>query len=328
MRIPKLRRDRGDEAYEQLPSQIICPVCGLRNDGMARFCRNCGLPLGAPRDPVRGTTSRKADLPSEHGAGIAAIVGLLAAVVVLAGAGFLILRGNSGSGTAVAPTPTPVTASLVPGGSLAPATTSGALPTRLPLGSPIPGTSAAPVASVDPGTSSPAPSAAPSSTPPANGSPAPLIGDTGFTCGAADFDDPSRGTWRVTEAQWGARDKWDELTVFLQRVEGRGRTNIGVEAMSAREAGQVTGLDEAPSGRVILITFDGDVERDPEDPIVNQLSERALDYLNIETTSEATYAVVGVERDGCYRLFSPAWKKGQETAVGDTIKLLLDVRYR
>ena len=47
----------------------------------------------------------------------------------------------------------------------------------------------------------------------------------------------------------------------------------------------------------------------------SQLSERALDYLNIETTSQATYAVVGVSRDGCYRLFAPAWSKGQETAV-------------
>ncbi len=327
MRIPGLRRDRGDEAYEQLPSQIICPVCGLRNDSMARFCRNCGLPLGAPRDPVRGTTSRKADLPSEHGAGIAAIVGLVAAVVVLAGAGFLILRSNSGGDTAVMPTPTPaVMASVPPGGTLAPAATSGALPTRIPLGTPAPGTSAEPAASRDPGRRSPTPSVAPSRVPAASVTPAPLVADTDFTCGPADFDDPTRGTWIVTEAMWGARDKWDELTIVLRREDGRGRTNIGVEAMSAREAAQVSGLDEAPSGRVILITFDGDVER--KGAIVAQLSERALDYLNIETTSEATYAVVGVKRDGCYRLVAPAWKKGQETAVGDTIKLLLDVKYR
>jgi len=98
--------------------------------------------------------------------------------------------------------------------------------------------------------------------------------------------------------------------------------------MSAREAAQVSGLDEAPSERVILITFDGDVERDQDFPIIAQLSERALDYLNIETTDEATYAVVGVTRDGCYRMVVPAWKKGTETGVGDTVRLLLDVRYR
>ena len=329
MRIPGRRRDRVDEAYEQLPSQIICPVCGLRNDGMARFCRNCGLPLGAPRDPVRGTTSRKADLPSEHGAGIAAVVGLVAAVVVLAGAGFLILRGNSGSGTgtAVGPTPTPAAvASVLPGGSLAPAATGGSLPTRVPVGSPGAGPSGEPVASPDVGTGSPAPLTQPSRQPVRTPVPGPLVGDTDFTCGPADFDDPSGGTWRITEAMWGGRERWDELTIVLRREEGRGRTNIGVEAMSPREAAQVTGLDEAPSGRVIVITFDGDIEI--RSPVVATLSERALDYLNIETTSEATYAIVGVQRDGCYRLFSPAWKKGQETAVGDTIRLLLDVRYR
>ena len=40
---------------------------GLRNDVTVRFCRNCGLPLGAPRDPVLGTTTKRADLPSDRG---------------------------------------------------------------------------------------------------------------------------------------------------------------------------------------------------------------------------------------------------------------------
>lgn len=328
MRIPGLRRDRDDEAYQQLPSQIICPVCGLRNDSMARFCRNCGLPLGAPRDPVRGTTSRRADLPSEHGAGIAAIVGLLAAVVVLAGAGFLILRTNSGTSTGSLPTATPVAMpSTVAGGtpdagaSLMPAATSGALPTRKPLGSGEPATSD------DPGVRTPAPSAAPSEKPTVETSAAPLVADTGFTCEAADFDDPSRGAWRVGEASWGARDKWDELTIELVRVEGKGRSTIGVEAMSARDAAQVSGLDEAPTDRVILITFDGDVSPRRE-PSVNLLGLKALDYLNLDAANDTPYAVVGVNRDGCYRLFAPAWKKGQEVAVGERVKLLLDVKYR
>lgn len=328
MRIPGLRRDRDDEAYQQLPSQIICPVCGLRNDSMARFCRNCGLPLGAPHDPVRGTTSRRADLPSEHGAGLAAIVGLLAAVVVLAGAGFLIVRSNSGTGTGTLPTATPV---VVPsrgpdgtpdgGPSLIPAATSGALPTRKPLGS------GEPAASADPGTRTPEPFAPPSEEPTPEASPAPLVADTDFTCEAADFDDPSRGTWRVAAAQWGARDKWDELTIELVRVDGKGRTTIGVEAMSAQDAAQVSGLDEAPTSRVILITFDGDVSI-RIDPIVATLGLRSLDYLNIDTANDITYAMVGVNRDGCYRMFAPAWKKGQEVAVGDRMNLLLDVKYR
>ena len=252
--------------------------------------------------------------------------GAAAAVVVLAGAGILILRSNSDDGTAAVSTPTPAATAGVSPGTLVPAATGISLPTRIPIGTPAPGGSAEPAASLDPGTRSPAPSMAPSRAPAASSTPAPLVADTGFTCGPADFDDPTRGTWRVTEALWGARDKWDELTIVLRREEGRGRTNIGVEAMSPREAAQVSGLDQAPSGRVILITFDGDVEL--RSAIVAQLSERALDYLNIETTSEATYAMVGVKRDGCYRMVVPAWKKGQQTEVGDTVKLLLDVKYR
>jgi hypothetical protein len=297
---------------------------------MSRFCRNCGLPLGAPRDPVRGTTSRRADLPSDHGAGIAAIVGLLAAIVVLVGAGWLILRSNSGdSGTGVLPTRTPgaVTSaapratqpagsgpltSAGPAGSLDP----GALPTRRPLGSQEP-------------TGSAAPSEDPTSSPGAEASAAPLIADTDFTCEAAGFDDPTKGKWRIAFAQWGGREKWDELTLTLRREDGKGATDISMESMSSREAAQVTGLDEALTDRVVLITFDGDVNISKTDPIVALITSlRQIEYLNVESTSEATYAILGVNKDTCSRMVVPAWKSGRATAVGDTVKLLLDVRYR
>jgi hypothetical protein len=328
MRFPGRRRDRGDTASEQRPSQIVCPVCGLRNDVMSRFCRNCGLPLGAPRDPVRGTTSRRADLPSDHGAGIAAVVGLVAAVVVLGGAGWLILRSNSGSdgGVAAAPTPTPIV-TLAPGSTPRPAATGGLLPSRAPAGSVDPGAlpTRRPVSSDAPLASEPPVDASPE--PDASTTPAPLIADTDFTCEPADFDDPTKGKWRVTQALWGGRDKWDELTIVLERVQGKGETNISVDAMTSLEAAQITGLDEAITNRVILITFDGDVRRD--DAIVALPSSlRQLRYLNIETTPEATYAIVGVNRDTCFRMVAPAWKNGRTTAVGDTMKLLLDVRYR
>lgn len=217
MRFPGRRRDRGDTANEQRPSHVVCPVCGLRNDVMSRFCRNCGLPLGAPRDPVRGTTSRRADLPSDHGAGIAAIVGLLAAVVVLAGAGWLILRSNSGSdgGVAAAPTPTPIV-TLAPGGTPQPQATGGLLPTRAPGASLEPGAlpTRRPLGSEAPATFEPPAEESPA--PEASGSPAPLIADTDFTCEPADFDDPTNGKWRISNAFWGGRDKWDELTLELR----------------------------------------------------------------------------------------------------------------
>jgi len=100
------RGGRGQQPQNMpMPPVIQCPSCGMLNDPNARFCRNCGLPLGWPQDPVRGTMMRQADLPSERGAGIASIVGLIAAVAILGAAGYLVLRGTSGGSTN--PTPPP-----------------------------------------------------------------------------------------------------------------------------------------------------------------------------------------------------------------------------
>jgi hypothetical protein len=326
MRFPGLRRDHGDPAPSPYPTQIICPTCGLRNDPAARFCRNCGLPLGAPGDPVRGTTSRRADLPSEHGAGIAALVGLAVAIVLLGGAAFLILRNNDDSGdTGALPAAT---------GKATPAATARAAATREPGSSAVPGAdpSVGPFPSRDPGgavatlpprtTDTPEPGGDPGTS----GSPGPLVADTGETCDPADFNDPTGAPWKIVEARWGGRNKFDELTIVLRRAAGTGTTNFAVEAMDSTEAAQISGLDPAPGSNVILITFTGDTSI--KTPIVARLSERQLNYLNVESTEESTYAIVGVNRDTCYRMYVPAWKKGQEVAVGDTVTLLLDTRYR
>jgi hypothetical protein len=117
------------------------------------------------------------------------------------------------------------------------------------------------------------------------------------------------------------------MTFFLIRERGRGATEVGVEGMDARTAANSTGTDEAPTDRVVLLTFDGDVTID--EPEVRVLSDlRALDYLNVETLSSATYAIVGVGRDGCYRVSVPAWETDEEVAVGERVELYLDVRYR
>ncbi|MFN8621147.1 MAG: zinc ribbon domain-containing protein [Chloroflexota bacterium] len=325
MRFPGRNRDRGEQAPAPYPSQIICPSCGLRNDPTTRFCRNCGLPLGAPSDPVRGTTSRRADLPSEHGAGIAAMVGLGVAVVLLGGAAFLILRNNSDSGDtgnlpAATAKATPkataqaggVEVSLSPEDSLAPTVTAQPDPSRDPGG---PVATLPPRDTPDPGTD-----------PFASASPGPLVADTGETCSPADFRDPTNSKWKIVEARWGGRNKYDELTIVLRKDSGEGSSDFAVESMDSTTAAQISGLDPAPGSQVILITFDGDISI--KSPIVAKLSEKQLNYLNVESTDEATYAVVGVNRDTCYRLYVPAWKKGQDVAVGDTVTLLLDTRYR
>ena len=140
----------------QFPPTIICPVCGLRNDITVRFCRNCGLPLGAPRDPVRGTTTKRAELPSDRGTGIAAIFALLVVVGIVGVAGYFIYRGfqaNSGAGTAAATArPRP---SHAGGASAAPAASA--------LVS-FPAPSTAPLASQQPGASQPVASETPAET--------------------------------------------------------------------------------------------------------------------------------------------------------------------
>ena len=114
MRLPGRRGEAVAQRPMQFPPTIICPVCGLRNDITVRFCRNCGLPLGAPRDPVRGTTTKRAELPSDRGTGIAAILGLLVVVGIVGVAGYLIFRGFQGKAGPPLRTPAARTVQLVP----------------------------------------------------------------------------------------------------------------------------------------------------------------------------------------------------------------------
>jgi hypothetical protein len=323
MRLPGFRRGRTDEAYQQVPTQIICPVCGLRNDALARFCRNCGLPLGAPRDPVRGTTSRRADLPSEHGTGIAAVVGLIAAVVVLAGAGFLILRSNTNGGTAAA-SPTPV-ATVRPSGAPASALSSAAPSGAIPSGA---SASAPPSARPSQGLASQRPSAAPSDAGPSASAQA-LVADTGFTCKTATFADPTRGSWRVTRASWANReDGYDRVTLELTREAGRGRTELGIESMPARRVAAQTGLDQPPGERAVVVRLDGSA-------LIRQAIASTATGLGIVTDVNVAmgqggrvYAVLSTNGEGCHRLSAPGWKDAENVAVGDVVNLLIDVRRR
>jgi hypothetical protein len=249
------------------------------------------------------------------------------AIVLLGGAGFLILRnsgdqGDTGNLPASTAKATPratahavgVQASIPPGASRPP----GADPSVGPFPSRNPGGAVA--------TLPPRETPDPGGDPFASTTPCPLVADTGEVCGGADFKDPTNGKWRIVEARWGGRNKYDELTIVLRKDAGVGHTDFAVEGMTSLEASQVSGLDPAPGANVILITFDGDVSI--KSPILARLSERQLNYLNVESTDEATYAIVGVNRDTCYRLYAPTWKKGQRVAVGDTVSVLLDTRYR
>lgn len=315
----------------QVPRFVICPVCHLRNEVTARFCRDCGLPLGAPRDPVRGTTTRRADLPSERGAGIAAIVSLAAIVVIAGIAGFLVLRGFESSATsagahATAQPAVDASASPVPRASV------GTRPTRRPARSPTatvtadPDTTATPEPT-DPPTdgprdrATPEPDDRPTDPPTAT----PLSTRTGWTCDDAAIQDPLGGRWRIVQARWGRMDGFDRLTFDLTRLRGSTREGTVVGMRFLRPAKAASRYDvETPAGdRALVITLDGPISL--RAAISAQPGLAALTSLDARVDADGiVHAVLGITGDGCARVVANDWRDGGESTT--TAKLVIDIR--
>lgn len=294
MKKPGLRRSRG-RADTRTADQVSCPICGLRNEGRTRFCRNCGLPMGTGADPVRGTKTRRPELPGDRGAGIGAIIGLVVAVVVLAGAGFLIVRttGDIGSRPTLPPTPPPSAAPAEP--------------------------TAAPEVTAEPGGGT---ASAEPVTPPSGVAP-----DTGFTCKRAGFDDPTSGSWKVTGVVAEAGDRMDTLTMTLTREEGAGSTTIAIERGKSKEVQAAAQLEDSlGTPKALLISFDGDAFAD--DLFADTPALKAIEQYDVASTSGRLFAAVGVKGEGCYRLYSPEWAAGTQVQPGETVTLVLEVRYK
>jgi hypothetical protein len=306
-----LRRDRGASApphggADPRSYQTQCPSCGLLNDGSARFCRNCGLPLGWPQDPVRGTTTRRAELPSERGAGLTSIVGLLAALALLAGASYLVFRPSGGS-------------ALLPIGSQgpSPSVSSNASdtlePTALPTG----------VATT--GVPSALPSSEASSAPTAPGGT--FSPSTGFTCDQATLTDPTNGRWKVTATNARSRGNADEMVITLSRAGTvKGGTALSVESMSPSDVTARYGI-AAPSNvdRAIVVSFEGKVTIGVPQAIPGT-NLKAIASTDVETDSTGVVrAVLGVKGSGCHQLSVPSWAT-DPTASKATV--LVDVKLR
>jgi hypothetical protein len=297
-------------------------VCHLRNDVAARFCRGCGLPLGAPRDPVRGTTTRRADLPSDRGAGIAAVLSLAAIVAIAGLAGFLVLRGFESSTTAGASASSSMSPVAV-----------------VPSGRPV--SSAGPAVSQDPGprvvsptdpASQPTPeptdepTEGPTEEPGDEPTARPLSTRTGWTCKTAAIQDPLRGRWRIAQARWGQMEDFDRLTFDLTRADGEAQRGVVVRIQFLRPNQAVSRYDvERPEGdRAIVLTFDGamnlrsDIE--PQRPgLVTLASVEAR-----EDAEGTIHAIVGVNGEGCARLVANEWRTGSDDTT--EAKLVLDIR--
>jgi hypothetical protein len=288
----------------------------------ARFCRDCGLPLGAPRDPVRGTTTRRAELPSDRGAGIAAVLSL-AAIVVLAGiAGFLVFRGfesasTAGASASTSSPPIAAVASGVPVPSVAPRATIDPDPPSGPTEDP--GVSPTAEPTEDPGVT-------PTDEPVDEPTAAPLSTRTGWTCGDAAIQDPLKGRWRILQARWGRQDSFDRLTFDLTRLDGEARRGVIVRMEFLRPARAATRYDmETPAGdRALVLTFDG-----PMNLRQTGLSGRpgfvTLASVEAQTDAEGVvHALVGINGDGCARLVANDWRNG--SADTTEAKLVIDIR--
>lgn len=305
----------------QVPRFIVCPVCHLRNDVTARFCRDCGLPLGFPRDPVRGTTTRRAELPSERGAGIAAILSLAAIVVIAGIAGYLVFRSfETTPVTAGANGASPAPSQVAPVGSVA---------TPGVVGSPIvrPTVAASPAASGDPADEpTEPPEEDPTDPPEDDPTPEPTLPTrTGWTCEKASIQDPLRGRWRVAQARWGRQDSFDRLTFDLVRLEGSARrgTIVAMEFLRPNRAASRYDVATPGGDRALVITFDGSLNL--RAPISARPGLTSILTLEARTDDEGeVHAVVGVEGDGCARIVANDWRSGSDDTT--TAKLVIDVR--
>lgn len=333
MRLPGRRGAAPAQPPMQYPPMITCPVCGLRNDISLRFCRNCGLPLGAPRDPVRGTTTKRAELPSDRGTGVAALVGLVAVVLVAGGAGFMVYRGfqaraDSGApgashiaAASVAPTSTPGPASpgasAAPGSSVAPSVPVVVLQT--------PGPDQTPDVTNPPATQGPADTPEPGPTPTPRATPAALGTRMSWTCKPTGIQDPTKGRWRISRASWSPGSTTDRLTLTLTRVSGstKSGTIIGAAFMPTAKAASTYHITRPNGDRAVVLTFDGPITVGTS--MAASPAMRVIETIDVRRGADGvTHAVIGVTGSGCIRLDAPDWANGDPALT--TAALVLDVR--
>jgi hypothetical protein len=269
-------------------------------------------------DPVRGTTTRRADLPSDRGAGIAAVLSLAAIVAIAGLAGFLVLRGFETATTAGASAPS----------SSPPAA---ARSSGTPTSSVVPQVSPAPVPPNEPSADpidepTPEPTAEPTPAPADEPTARPLSTRTGWTCEGAAIQDPLQGRWRIVQARWGRMDDFDRLTFDLTRVEGEAQRGVIVrmQFMRPNRAASRFGVETPVGDRAIVLTFDGAMNL-RSDIAVQQPGLASLASVEARKDDEGVIrAVAGVNGDGCARLVANEWRTGSDDTT--EAKLVIDIR--
>ncbi len=291
------------------PTGVTCPACGLTNEAGARTCRNCGLPIAAADDPVRGVAPGRVELPRTRRSGFSATLGFFMVVGLLLVGGSLALTGGGG---------------LLSGGGrfFAEATPS---PTPTP-------------AIVD--TADDDSVATPVTADEANLPKAKTANMKTYTCDNGSIRDLSRGRWVLSDVDVRTRsDKdgnpYDQVFWKMDRQN----PNKKVNAKKATLAKMLwTTPDEAKAkygdsiGRVlgdraVEIIFDGPVSISFNSEI--ELAE--LDDMGIEQIRRVQLfekygkvrTVIGLKGDSCGRLGSLNW--GANKAKKDNAQVVLDL---
>ena len=279
------------------PPGVTCPTCGLKNEAGARTCRNCGLPVAAQDDPLRGVTPGNVEMPSAQRSGVSATIGLGLVVVLLLVAGTLAVSGggilDGGGRIGVAPEDTPI-------------------PTSAPDDTDGTDTGGVDVADdVDTPTEK-------------------FTHLTDFTCGDDGIFDKRRGKWLI-DASSAKFHEGNERIAFDLRLRTDERASTGsivrMRWLTPSEVRETYGLDDLAGQRMLVLTFDG---------AITITSNSRIDAAELESSGTPSIrtvrifdgdggdvrAVIGLRGDGCARLAAPKWKDKKDDP---SVKVFVDI---
>ena len=287
------------------PAQgVTCPACGLANEPGARTCRNCGLPIAAADDPVRGVAPGRVELPKVQRSGVSTTVGFVLVIALLLVGGSLAFSGGNGLlsgggrffGAAASPSPTP-------GPDTLPGTTGQDSGTTVEIIEEEP-------------------------TPEARGT------KFDYTCDAAAIKDLSQGKWFLTDVSERTRTAedgslYDQIYWDLQRTTDKksdAPTTVSMQWSTPKKLQERFDIKRVGGDRAILVTFDGPVTLDTNQTIErDQFEADGVDQIKRVQLFERNgkvRTVIGLSEDSCARMRSSGWNKKASKPAG---RIVLDL---
>ena len=291
------------------PTGVTCPACGLANEAGARTCRNCGLPIAASDDPVRGVAPGRVDLPRTRRSGFSAAVGFVLVVALHVVGGSLAISGGGGIlsgggrliGPAETPTPTPAPVAVDTSGDQA-------LASAQPLDEEV----------------APAATTANMKT---------------YSCENGAIQDLSRGKWFLTDVKATTREAedgtlYDQIYWRLDRqtpgkkVKAANATNVTMKWTTPDRAKERYGdaIGRVQGDRAVEIVFDGPIDvaantvieqEEFEDVGIDQLRR-----IQLFEQGKKVRTVIGLKGDACARLGSVQWGA---KSTKDNARVVLDI---